>query len=562
MVKDILEKEIGSILEAHGIAVPSFIVEKSATFGDYATNAALACAKELCKNPREVAELLVTELQKSDEVNDVISKIEIAGPGFINFYVKDEIIRAHVGAIIFKGTEYGTNETLKGQKVIVEYTDPNPFKEFHIGHLMSNAVGESLSRIVVAQGAEVKRACYQGDVGMHVAKAVWGMQQMEIADATSLGKAYAFGAQNYDEHKVEIQEINKKVYNRSDEKINEIYDAGRKISLEYFETIYKKLGTKFDYYFFESETGVLGKQIVEENLEKGIFEKSDGAVIFRGEDHGLHTRVFLNSEGLPTYEAKELGLAKMKYDEYPYDTSIVVTGNEVNDYFQVLLRAMYLIFPELEKRTKHISHGMLRLPTGKMSSRTGDVITAESLISTLEEMVGEKMKDRELEEKEKIAEAIAVGAIKYSILKQSPGKDIIFDFEKSLSFEGDSGVYLQYAYVRTQALLRKAGISPEGSPQQESLLRTTLSKHGVPSELEKLLFEGLPNVVKLAHHDLAPNYIATYLINVCRAFNAYYEQNPILGNEHTPYRLTLVEAVGIVLKNGLNLLGISAPERM
>lgn len=557
MVKDILEKEIGRILEVHGVTSPNFIVEKSATFGDYATNAALASAKELKKSPREVAELLVAELQKSDEVNEVISKIEIAGPGFINFYVKDEIIRAHIGAIIFKGAEYGTNETLAGQKVVVEYTDPNPFKEFHIGHLMSNAVGESLSRIVAAQGAEVRRACYQGDVGMHVAKTVWGIRNQvrqlaeRIKSVSDLGRAYAYGAQGYEDNKVEIQEINKKIYGKSDDAINEIYDLGRKISLDYFETIYQKLGTKFDYYFFESETGVLGKQIVEENLEKGIFEKSDGAVIFRGEDHGLHTRVFLNSEGLPTYEAKELGLAKVKYDTYPYDTSIVVTGNEVNDYFQVLLRAMYLIFPELEKRTKHISHGMLRLPTGKMSSRTGEVITAESLISEVKEMALEKMKDRELEEKETIAEVVAVGAIKYFILKQSPGKDIIFDFDKALSFEGDSGVYLQYAYVRTQALLRKADMKPSAGEGSET-----------PSELEKLLFEGLPNVVKLAHHDLAPNYIATYLISVCRAFNAYYEQNPILGNEHTPYRLALVEATGIVLKNGLNLLGISAPERM
>lgn len=560
MIKDTLEKEISGILEAHGVTVPSFVVEKSATFGDYATNAALASAKELKKNPREMAELLVAELQKSADVGDVISKIEIAGPGFINFFVKDEIIRAHIGAILFKGAEYRNNETLAGQKVIVEYTDPNPFKEFHIGHLMSNAMGESLSRIIAAQGAEVKRACYQGDVGMHVAKAIWGTIQFKKEnkegseeDILKLGWGYQRGAHAYETDETarkEIQEMNKKIYERSDEEISRLYDLGRKISLEQFEEIYKKLGTKFDYKFFESATGVLGKEIVEENIPQ-VFEKSDGAVIFRGEDHGLHTRVFLNSEGLPTYEAKELGLAKVKYDMYPYDTSIVVTGNEVNDYFQVLLRAMYLIFPELEKRTKHISHGMLRLPTGKMSSRTGDVITAESLISTLKEMVEEKMKDRELEEKEKIAEQIAVGAIKYSILKQSPGKDIIFDFDKALSFEGDSGVYLQYAYVRTQAILRKADVASGAGEGSEA-----------PSELERLLFEGLPNVVKLAHHDLAPNYIATYLINVCRAFNAYYEQNPILGNEHTPYRLALVEAVGIVLKNGLNLLGISAPERM
>jgi arginyl-tRNA synthetase len=482
------------------------------------------------------------------------------------------------------GEAYGKNTSEEGKKVIIEYTDPNPFKEFHIGHLMTNTLGEALSRIVEASGAEIKRACYQGDVGMHVAKTIWGLKIKDLGfkNADDLGKAYAFGAQNYDEYKAEIQEINKKIYDRSDEEINRIYDEGKKISLEYFEHIYRKLGTHFDYYFFESETAPIGKKIVEENLGK-VFHKSDGAVVFPGEDHGLHTRVFLNSEGLPTYEAKELGLAKIKHYSYPCDESIIVTGNEVNDYFQVLLRAMSLVFPELEKKTKHISHGMLRLPTGKMSSRTGDVITAEKLIGALSEMVMDKIADREIEHKGKVSEQIAIGGIKYTILKQSPGKDIIFDFEKALSFEGDSGVYLQYAYVRTQSILRKAEIingtvrRTEVVPPFETLV--SLELRGVPkhseqgynpspamienvSSLEKTLFEGLPNAIILARKELSPNYITTYLTEVCREFNAYYEQNQILGNEHTEYRLALVEAVGIVLKNGMTLLGMPTPEKM
>ena len=543
-----------------GADARDFVVEKPIGFGDYATNVAMMNARDRGQNPKELAEFLVSELGRS-EINFAVEKMEIAGPGFINFYLKDETVRGHIGEILEKGTEYGKNSSEAEKKVIIEYTDPNPFKEFHVGHLMTNTLGEAISRIISASGAEVKRACYQGDVGMHVAKAIYGLR-MTMTDNTTitaadLGKAYSVGAQAYDEHKTEIQEINKKIYDRSDPEINKIYDEGKKISLEYFEHIYKKLGTHFDYYFFESETGVLGKQIVEENLGK-VFQKSDGAVIFPGEEHGLHTRVFLNSEGLPTYEAKELGLAKIKNEAYQYDESIIVTANEVNDYFQVLLRAMSLVFPDLEKRTKHISHGMLRLPTGKMSSRTGDVITAESLISALSAMVMNKIADREIEHKGKVAEEIAIAGIKYSILKQSPGKDIIFDFEKALSFEGDSGAYLQYAYVRTQSILRKAEISPRAVLGESP--RTAL---GEPvSALEKALFEGLPNAVVLARKELSPNYITTYLTEVCREFNAYYEQNQILGNEHTEYRLALVEAVGIVLKNGLTLLGIPTPEKM
>ncbi|MCX6735586.1 MAG: arginine--tRNA ligase [Candidatus Parcubacteria bacterium] len=554
MIKETIQKEIIRIL---GGNARDFVVEKSSEFGDYATNAAMMNAKGREGGPREFAEFLISELWKSEEIKNVVEKMGVAGPGFINFYLKNETVSGYIGEILEKGAEYGKNEKEKGEKVVIEYTDPNPFKEFHIGHLMTNTLGEALSRIIEANGAEVKRACYQGDVGMHVAKTVWAIskKQQAIKDANDLGKAYSYGAQNYEEFKEEIQEINKKIYDRSDEEINKIYDEGRKISLEYFEHIYKRLGTHFDYYFFESETGVLGKKIVEENLDK-VFRKSDGAVVFPGEEHGLHTRVFLNSEGLPTYEAKELGLAKIKYDAYPYDTSVVVTGNEVNDYFQVLLRAMSLVFPELEKKTEHVSHGMLRLPTGKMSSRTGDVITAEALIGALSEMVMEKIADRDIEDKGKVAEEIAVAGIKYSILKQSPGKDIIFDPQKALSFEGDSGAYLQYAYVRTQSILRKAEIH-----------RVVLCTQDYPvyepvSVLEKLLFEGLPNAVLMARRELSPNYVATYLVDLCREFNAYYEQNQILGNEHTEHRLALVKAVGVVLKNGLTLLGIPVLEKM
>jgi arginyl-tRNA synthetase len=556
MIKETIQNEIIKIL---GGDVREFVVEKPVGFGDYATNVAMMNAKGRGENPRATAEFLVSELGKSEEINAVVEKMEIAGPGFINFYLKDEVVRGHIADILTNGEAYGKNSSEEGKKVIIEYTDPNPFKEFHIGHLMSNAIGETLSRIIEASGAETKRACYQGDVGMHVAKTIYGVLKVykvhKVESPDELGRAYVAGSQAYDEHKTEIQEINKKIYDRSDEEINRIYDEGKKISLEYFEHIYKKLGTHFDYYFFESETAPVGKNIVDDNLNK-VFFKSDGAVVFPGEEHGLHTRVFLNSEGLPTYEAKELGLAKIKNEAYGYDESIIVTANEVNDYFQVLLRAMSLVFPELEKKTKHISHGMLRLPTGKMSSRTGDVITAEKLINALSEMVMDKIADRELEHKGKTAEQIAIGGIKYSILKQSPGKDIIFDFEKALSFEGDSGAYLQYAYVRTQSILRKAGIAGRGSPDPVRNVSEPISG------LEKTLFEGLPNAVLLARKELSPNYITTYLTEVCREFNAYYEQNQILGNEHTEYRLALVEAVGIVLKNGLTLLGIPTPEKM
>ncbi|MEK7150379.1 MAG: arginine--tRNA ligase, partial [Patescibacteria group bacterium] len=477
-------------------------------------------------------------------------KVEVAGAGFINFFLSKEFFAESTGEVIKAGENLGMNESLKGQKIIIEYTDPNPFKEFHIGHLMSNTIGESISRIIEFHGAEVKRACYQGDVGLHVAKAIYGLLKIgndASGDIRKLGEAYSIGARAYEEEafKNEINEINKKIYDRSDKEINKLYDWGREVSLEYFETIYKKLGTKFNFKFFESETGSFGKKIVEENIKNGVFEKSDGAIVFKGEKYGLHTRVFINSEDLPTYEAKELGLAKIKHDKYPYDISVVITGNEINDYFKVLLRVMEIIFPELAQKTKHISHGMLRLPTGKMSSRTGDVITAESLIADVEKLVEEKIKDRNYDEslKKEIIKKVSIGAIKYSILKSAIGGDVVYDFEKSISFEGDSGPYLQYSYARAKSVLEKA--------EREGIKMSVGETMTETLELEKLLYR-FSEIVERAGKEYSPHYIASYLIELAGSFNSFYAKHKIVDKEDetSPYKVAIATAFATTMKNG------------
>ena len=522
--------------------------------GDYSFFAA-------SENPKEYLEKL--EKNKLKE----IERIEMVGK-FINFYLSKDFFAESVKDILDSGDKIGNNK-LNKEKTIIEYTDPNPFKQFHIGHLMSNTIGESISRITEANGVEVKRANYQGDVGMHVAKTIWGkIQKPEM----SWGEVYAYGAKNYDENKNEITEINKKIYDKSDEKINELYDKGKKDSLDYFEIMYEELGTKFDFYFFESEVGEEGKKVVLEFLKKGIFEESDGAVVFRGEkyDKKLHTRVFINSQGLPVYEAKELALAKIKYEKYKYDKSIVITGNEIDEYFKVLLAAMNEVFPDLASKTKHLSHGMLRLPTGKMASRTGDVITAESLIDQVKEKVLDKIKGREFSEqvKNELAEIVAIGAIKYSILKQAIGGDIIFDFDKSISFEGDSGPYLQYACVRANSVLEKFKaakmISSVGFADFSSKNMTSEIILTAPvTELERYLYR-FPEVVERAGAEYAPHYIVTYLTELAGIFNSFYANNKIIDeNDPTsPYKISLTAATAHILKSGLYLLGIKVPERM
>lgn len=541
------------------------------SFGDYSTNVALVLAKKIGDEPEQIAQAIRENLLSQADPN-MIADIKIAGPGFINFYLTTDFFARSLEALIAEPENFGQNQILAGKKILIEYTDPNPFKEFHIGHLMSNTIGEALSRAISYSGAELKRACYQGDLGLHVAMTLWGMLKLEgempgpEADLSTkvkfLGRAYAFGSSEYREGSENAKEgiviINKKLYKKSDSKLNELYDLGRKWSLDYFETIYQRLGTKFDYYFFESETGEIGQKIVEEGLANNVFEKSEGAIVFRGEnfDPKLHTRVFLNAEGLPTYEAKELGLAKLKAARYLADTFISITGNEINDYFKVIQQALHEIDPDLSTRILHLSHGMLRLPEGKMSSRTGKVITAELLIDEVKEMVRTKIKDRELsaEERQSITEAVAIGAIKYSILKQSIGKDIIFDIEKSLSFEGDSGPYLQYTYTRARSVLLKAG-------ERGSDFRIMRDNNLPLSDLERLLYR-LPEIVESTYLDLAPQKMATYLIEVAGTFNSFYAQNQIIGGEYEDYFLALTQATTIVLKRGLDLLAIPVLEKM
>lgn len=568
-----ITKVIAEALKNLGVKRPQVMLEHPTdlSHGDYSTNVALVYAKKLNLSPLEVARAIVAAFNQQKLSG--LERVEIAGFGFINFYLSASFFAQEIEKIIVQGDQYGTNDNLKNQKVIVEYTDPNLFKEFHIGHLVPNIIGESISRLVEYQGATVRRFCYHGDVGLHVAKAIWGIKSKSLEfwkvkflgsdqqKAKFLGRVYAHAAKLYESDEVVKQQIislNKEIYTRSNSKINYYYDTGWKWSLKYLESIYKTLGTTFDALFFESKTANVGLELVHEFLAKGLFKESDGAVVFPGEDYDLHTRVFINSNGLPTYETKELGLAKLKYEEFPYDRSIIVVANEQSSYFQVLLKVIDLVFPHLAGRTTHIPNGLLRLPSGKMSSRTGDVIAALSVINDVKQLIIPKIKNDSigLNKKETLATSIAIGAIKFSILRQAAGKDIIFDFDKSLSFEGDSGPYLQYSYTRAKSLLEKAA-----TVNLKSDSTTKTDKEVIL--LEKLLYR-FPEIVARAGQEYAPHYVVTYLLELSSSFNSFYAGAKIIDLEdpESSYRLALTESFATVMKNGLYLLGIESPEKM
>ncbi|MCX6786274.1 MAG: arginine--tRNA ligase [Candidatus Kaiserbacteria bacterium] len=507
------------------------------THGDYAVFVGMEMAEKVSKNIKE-------------ELGDAVDKVEIAEPGFVNITLSQEAITFAIAEAAAQGAKWGKGSAHEGECVVIEYTDPNPFKEMHIGHLMSNVIGESLARLIENEGAAVIRVNYQGDVGPHVAKALWGLQKKGIKEpetAKEIGTAYTEGSRAYEESpeaKNEIDALNQAIYKGGNPALMELWRKGRDISLEAFERLYEMLGTHFDYYFFESETAEPGLRIVRDGIKKGIFEESEGAVIYRGEKKGLHTLVFITSAGTPTYEAKDIGLAFLKEERVQSGRSLIITANEQIGHFKVMLSALNEIAPLIAKKTEHIPHGFLKLASGKMSSRLGNVITAEGLIESIIKKASEKNSDP------LIAEQVALGAIKYMILRQAPGSDIIFDEERSLSLEGDSGPYLQYALVRAKKILAYGDNGVGGTEMPD-----------VPYAVERIILH-FPEVVARAIQFLAPNLLTTYLTELAAAWNSFYATEQILGSPEEAYKQRVARAFANTMINGLALLGIPAPERM
>ena len=539
-------------------------IPETIEFGDYSTNIALQLSKQEGKktyhSPHEIASDIVEKLNHPE----YLERVETAGPGFIYFYIKDSYLIKNLEGI--KSRKVSPHAQ---KRMLVEYAHPNTHKAFHIGHLRNIILGESLARLLEDYGHDIFRANYQGDIGLHVAKAIWGIKKLGVPEeslgvkekAEFLGRAYATGAQAYEaeeEAKQEIVEINKALY-RKDPEIIEIWKTTRQWSLDYFDLIYKRLGSKFDRLFFESETESLGKEIVQKHLGR-VFEEDQGAIIFPGKKYGLHNRVFITSAGNPTYEAKDMGLGFIEIDTFPFDLAIHVVASEQAGYFQVIFKALELIDPKFTGKEVHLSYGMVNLISGKMSSRTGQVITAEGLIESVKSKVAEVMKESRLDAPDEVVEKVAIGAIKFSMLKYSPSSDIAFDIEQSVSLQGDSGPYLQYTYARTRSVLRNV----RGLKIEDSTLRMEDREIDLDPEERAVLrlLEYFPLIVEKSAIELSPTALTEYLLELSRAFNVFYQNCPILKSDKAVLRVQLTKVVGDTIEKGLYLLGIEAPERM
>ncbi len=737
-MKDKIAKLITNILVEMGIpdVVSEVEVPEDASHGDYTTNVAMRIAtsskfkvqSSKWKSPMEFAlsvkeriqnlklrikneggdhniyqkDQKVSRKESLNQILQAIDRVEVAPPGFINFFLTEASLINQIDEVLKEKETFGTSktrdsgfenresknelqksesvsrnsklETRNSKKIMVEFAHPNTHKAFHIGHLRNITTGESIIRLLESQGYEVIRANYQGDVGMHIAKALYALlrlspykddvmkhlegdrqakarhgsfqvSQEKARDRVDfLGKAYAAGSKTFeDDPKAveEIKDINYLIYaavqrfnkergikpsstdymqfvkGRSVEvdRVYELWKETRGWSLDYFENIYKRVGSHYDRLYFESEC-LEGVDLAKEAVKGGVLKESDGAIIFDGKPYGLDTRVFVNSLGLPTYEGKELALSTKEMSEFgKLDRLIHVVGPEQASFFKTTFKAEELLGIVGPNVQHHLIYGWVKLKHGKMSSRSGNVVLGEWLLDEAKKSIYKILERSESESsdsalhppgerrshleggekggeknKEEIAEKAAVAAVKYAFLKVGTTSEIAFDLKESVNFQGDSGPYLQYTYARARSVLRKAQSSKLKAQIDWSLVIGHWSLNVEERSLARLILY-FPDVVAAAAESFSPNTLCTYLFELAQAFNLFYAKHSILGGsevqsvkgkvknkkqdardsttEHsslsTPdssFRLAMTSAVAQVLKNGLFLLSIETLEHM
>jgi arginyl-tRNA synthetase len=560
MKQEIEQAVAAAVKELFGVDVPAELTRPDEQFGDFTTNVALRLSRQVGKNPREIAESLHAKLAAQEH------DAAVAGPGFLNIRLSGERLRGELSTILAQNDRYGASGRYEGQEVVAEYSDPNPFKVLHAGHLYTSVVGDAIANLFEIAGAKVHRVNFGGDVGLHVGKTMWAILKRlegenpdklaEIPEAERsewMAAAYIEGTNAYedDEHaKAEIVALNKRVYqlhsgHDTTSLFARIYWTCRGWSYDYFDAFYARIGSHFEKYYPESETAPLGLQTVREHIGP-VYKESNGAIIFDGEAYGLHTRVFINSEGLPTYEAKDVGLIMKKWADYHFDHSIVITGNDIIEYMKVVLKSIEQFMPELPAHTRHLTHGIVKLEGGtKMSSRRGNFLRAADVLDAAARANKAATGNED--------EQVVLGAVKYAFLKPRMGGDIIYDPNESVSLQGNSGPYLQYAHARAMSILKKATNQPARSFTGE----LNASERSLVRKLTEY-----PEVIDKALDDMLPHHVCTYLYELAQVFNRFYEQNRVLGDEREIDRLTLVSAYAGVLKGGLKLLGIHAPDSM
>ncbi len=514
-----------------------------------------ALAKERKKNPADIA----AEIAGSLKSKGLIKSIKAEGP-YVNFYADWNKIGNSILRDVMKGN-YGRGKKQK-ERVMIEYSAPNSNKPLHIGHLRNDSIGMAMSNVLEFSGYQVIRANLVNDRGVHICQAMlaykkWGKGKKPRGKTDHfVGDFYVLYHQKLkqdEQLKQEVQQMLVK-WEKGDRATRALWKKIRDWTLKGFEETYKVFGSEFDVFFFESEFYDKAKPIIKEGLQKNIFYRNDKGAVVAKLEPDLPDKTILREDGTSIYITNDLALTKHKFKKYKLNRAVWVVASEQNLYFKQLFKILELLDYSFADKCQHLSYGIVNLPEGKMKSREGKVIDADELIADVKMLALHEINKRydlPKNEAEKRAMKIALAAIKYYLLSLEPIKDITFDPQKAVSFEGETGPYLQYTYARARSILRKSGKDISFSEKFS----------GSEIALIKMLAQ-YPWIIKKCAYEMKPHYLANYLFELATQFNEFYHSSRVVGTEKERELLALVAAVSIVMKNGLQLLGIDVLEEM
>ncbi len=553
-----LKKEIIDILKKETKAEKIQLeIPPDPKLGDYA----FPCF-QISKEPEKKAKELIKKLK----LPGIIEKVEATGP-YLNFFInKEELTKLILNEILKEN--YGCKDIGKNKKIMVEFSSPNSNKPLHIGHLRNQAIGTSISNLLTSTNHKVIKANLINDRGIHICKAMlaykkWGKNKTpDIKPDHFVGNFYVL----YNKKSIESEKYEKEVrkllqlWENKDPETIELWKKMRDWCIEGFKQTYKLTNTEFDVWLFESDLYGKAISIVKEGISNNVFQNDEtGAVIADLEKYGLGKKIILRSDNTSLYITNDLYLTKYKFENYKLDKSYWVVASEQDLYFKQLFRILKLLNYKFATNCYHISYGLVKLPEGKMKSREGKVVDADDLIEDLTKLAKEEIKKRNKnltkEELTKRALKIALAAINYYLVKVEPSKEILFKPEEAISFEGDTGPYIQYAYARASSILKKAKLS---------LSKRLIIKEKEEIELIKHLSK-FPEVIEDSTNKLKPYLIANYVYELAKKFSNFYEKCPCIEEKDATLkntRLRIVKATRSIIKKSLNILDIEALEEM
>ncbi len=537
-------------------------------------------AKLAKQNPNEFALGLKNNLESNE--SEWITNLELKG-AFLNIFINQQTLAKILIPAILSGEYFASlsnSSANKNIRTMIEFSQPNTHKEFHVGHGRNVCLGDSICRLYTYAGYDVIPVNYIGDEGTHIAKCLWGIRQYKGSDLLSestankaewLGQRYVEANMAIQdataEEKVKIQNEISEILKSLENKTGHEYDlwkTTRQYCLNDFNQIYNWLDVKFDHFFYESEVSEASQEIVEEYMKKGLFVEDKGAIGFDMSDKKLGFFMARKSDGTTLYITKDLALAKVKFNQFNIQKSIYVVGSEQNFHFKQLFYALEKMGFSAAKDCYHLSYGMVVRPEGKMSSRAGNSFTFLQLIKIVQDEVSvylEKYRGEWTEDRiQDTAHKLTVGAIKYGMLIADPNKEIVFDPKEWVSFEGNSGPYLMYSYARTQSILTKC--------HEQNYFSNIDHLATLTHETERELLRALYDFNKTALYsalNYKPSTMAHHLFGMCKSFNRFYVEVSVLKAENEQIRsarIALIESFALSLKTGLHLLGITPPEKM